>query len=198
MTQTQASITAAAQARPVAIGSPRIAQLVTKGIDPDIAELDLEMVKMKLADPEEGAGWNAEQCEDAEVEYKRYLTLCRKYTAPQHSIVPNKIMDTMWHYHILDTQAYCRDCDNLFGGYVHHYPYFGMCGDDDARNAVDAFEQTKGYYADAFGEQMDRSEVGSFWYNSGENSDCQKPGGPGRCKTNCARRCQKCKKGVQT
>ncbi len=159
MTQTQASVTAAAQARPVATGSSRVVQLVTKGIDPDIAALDLEMVKLKLADPEEGAGWNAEQCECAEVEYKRYLTLCRKYPTPQHSIVPSKVMDKMWHYHILDTRAYCRDCDNVFGGYFHHFPYFGMGGDDDARKAIDAFDQTKGYYADAFGEEMDHSKA---------------------------------------
>ena len=55
---------------PEPITLERISYLInTKGIDPNIANLDLEMVKMKLMDTEEGLGWTAEQCEIAEVEY---------------------------------------------------------------------------------------------------------------------------------
>ncbi len=74
-------------------------------------------------------------------------------------------MDKMWHYHILDTRAYCRDCDNVFGGYFHHFPYFGMRSEEDASNLVNAFEQTKAHYADAFGEQMDRNEAQKCWHS---------------------------------
>ena len=115
---------------PDPIRTERIGFLVSRGIDSDIAEIDLEMVKMKMTDPDEGAGWTVEQCDDAEVEYKRFLALCRKFPYPTYSIVPNKIMDMMWHYHILDTRAYCRDCDKVFGRYFHHFPYFGMRGDE--------------------------------------------------------------------
>ncbi len=98
---------------PESLTGDRVDFLQAKGIDEDIARVDLEMVKMKLAEPEEGAGWNAEQTNDAEIEYKRYLTLCRKYPYPKYSIVPNKIMDTMWHYHILDTRAYVKDSEAI-------------------------------------------------------------------------------------
>ena len=56
---------------PDSIGADRVAFLSAKGIDLDIAGIDLEMVKMKMRDTEEGTGWTTAQCEDAEVEYKR-------------------------------------------------------------------------------------------------------------------------------
>ena len=149
---------------PSPISADRIAFLINKGIDSDIAEIDLEMVKMKLGEPKEGIGWNKTQCEDAEVEYKRYLMLCRKFPHPHYSIVPNKPMDTMWHYHILDTRAYCRDSEKLFGGYFHHFPYFGLRGDEDEKQLKESFEETKLRYGKIFGESMIRGDI--------KESDC--------------------------
>lgn len=159
---------------PDAINQDRINFLLEKGIDEKVARIDLEMVKMKMAEPKEGIGWNKEQCEDAEIEYKRYLTLCMKYPHPHHSIVPNKIMDTMWHYHILDTKAYCKDSEAVFGGYFHHYPYFGLRGDDDEKALKDSFEDTKELYQGLFGESMTRSDGSDCWH------DCQN-----RCHNAC-------------
>jgi hypothetical protein len=86
---------------PDPISVERVSYLINqKGIDPVIANLDLEMVKMKLREPEEGENWTHEQCDSAEIEYKRYLHLCKKFGK---GIVPNKIMDKFWHYHILET-----------------------------------------------------------------------------------------------
>jgi hypothetical protein len=141
----------------------RISYLIhQKGIAPTIAEIDLEMVKMKLREPEEGEGWTAEQCDSAEIEYKRYLHLCKKYGK---GIVPNKIMDTVWHYHILDTPAYQADCQQIFGYFLHHYPYFGLRGEEDAQNLQISFEQTKIHYEEAFGEAIDRAEHTGCWHN---------------------------------
>jgi hypothetical protein len=162
---------------PMPITQDRIAFLIDKGIDENVASIDLEMVKMKMAEPKEGTGWNKAQCEDAEIEYKRYLTLCVKYPYPDYSVVPNKIMDTMWHYHILDTRAYCKDCDRVFGGYFHHYPYFGLCGDEDERALKSAFELTKGYYQDLFDESMEKDAESSCWH------DCQ-----GKCWHSCQKK----------
>jgi hypothetical protein len=62
---------------PDPISSERISFLINdKNIDPKVAELDLEMIKMKLRETEEGEGWTFEQCDSAEIEYKRYLHLC--------------------------------------------------------------------------------------------------------------------------
>lgn len=161
---------------PSPISTDRVAFLIKKGIDRDIAKTDLEMVKIKLAQPKEGVGWNKEQCEDAEIEYKRYLMLCRKFPHPYYAIVPNKIMDTMWHYHILDTRAYCSDCEKLFGGYFHHFPYFGMRGDEDEKQLELSFEETKTLYEKTFGESLVRGSVdkSDCWH------DCQ-----GRCHNEC-------------
>jgi hypothetical protein len=157
---------------PEPISEEKILSLVARGIDHNIASIDLEMVKMKMADPEEGSGWERDQIEDAEVEYKRYLTLCSRYPHPHYSIVPNGIMDEMWHYHILDTRAYQTDCNRVFGHYLHHFPYFGLRGGEDAQNLKSAFEITKELYEDAFGESLIRDEAS-------------------KCDRNCVSRCQR-------
>ena len=152
-------------AYPEKISGGRIQVLIAKGIDPTVAAIDLEMVKMKLRQPSEEVNWTEEQSEDAEVEYKRYLTLCLHYPYPRFSVVPNKIMDTMWHYHILDTRAYHRDCERVFGGYVHHYPYFGLRGKEDAQRLKETFEETKKLYEREFGEPMARSRESDCWHD---------------------------------
>ena len=152
---------------PEAITKDRVDFLIVKGIDNDIATIDLEMVKMKLREPKEGIGWTIDQTEDAEIEYKRYLHLTRHFPYPQFSIVPNKIMDTMWHYHILDTKAYFNDCENTFGQYLHHFPYFGLRGEEDAKNLLDCFEQTKIFYLQSFGVELNRENGADCWH------DCQ-------------------------
>ena len=151
---------------PDPIAPERVSILInSKSIEPSIAELDLEMVKMKLRDPDEGQGWSFEQCDSAEIEYKRFLHLNLQYR--KSAIVPNKIMDTMWHYHILDTRAYHRDSEKVFGGYFHHFPYFGMRGEQDAQDLENAFHATKKLYEEEFGEPMVRDEHSDCWH------DCQ-------------------------
>lgn len=150
---------------PAPISKERVDFLKGKRIDADIASIDLEMIKMKLREPKEGVNWTADQVEDAEIEYKRYLHLTRHFPYPTYSIVPNKIMDTMWHYHILDTRAYHRDCEKTFGHYLHHYPYFGLRGDDDAKNLKAQFENTKEYYLQTFGESMARNREADCWHD---------------------------------
>ena len=46
--------------------------------------------------------------------------------------VPCKLVDELWHAHILDTRAYRDDCYRIFGFFYDHYPYFGL------RDAADA------------------------------------------------------------
>lgn len=148
---------------PNPISPERVSYLINqKQVDPAIANLDLEMVKMKLREPEEGENWTHEQCDSAELEYKRYLQLCKKYGK---GIVPNKIMDTFWHYHILDTRAYHTDCNTIFGHYLHHFPYFGMRGEQDALDLKNAFLQTKEKYRDTFGEEIARDSHTDCWHD---------------------------------
>src|SRR5687768_15790807 len=133
------------------ITDQRISYLILqKGIDRTIASIDLEMVKLKLMDPEEGLGWTATECDIAEVEYKRFLHLNKKY--PDSIIVPNLTMDAMWHQHILDTNAYHLDCDIVFGNYFHHFPYFGMRNESDKQDLLSAFANTIIVYTNEFRE----------------------------------------------
>lgn len=114
----------------------------------DIEATDFTMVKLKLQDNEEGQGWSTAQCDEAEIEYKRFMALKRSY--PDKEIVPHHNVDIFWHQHILDTAKYAEDCDALFGYFLHHYPYFGMNGEQDAQNLSDAFEETKRLYKKHF------------------------------------------------
>jgi hypothetical protein len=151
----------------------RISYLInTKGIDPVIAGIDLEMVKIKLQDTVESLGWSEGQCDDAEIEYKRFLHLNHKF--PESPIVPHTVMDLMWHQHILDTRAYHKDCLLVFGGYFHHFPYFGIRSEDDKKNLDSAFSETQKIYSSEFGGEM-------------INEDSSK------CTRNCVSRCtRKC------
>src|ERR1022692_2458665 len=86
-----------------------------------INSIDLSMVKMKLMDEEEGQGWDKEYTDYVEQRYKRYL--CMIYISPKGSVVPTKDIDLFWHQHILDTRAYAKDCQLIFGKFLHHFPY---------------------------------------------------------------------------
>jgi hypothetical protein len=102
------------------------------------------------------------------------------FTPPRQAASFNKIMDTMWHYHILDTKAYHKDCGTVFGHYFHHFPYFGLRGEEDARNLKSAFEQTKQFYAATFGEPIDHSCAGGDCWHDCENRcwhECSGGGG---------------------
>lgn len=117
-----------------------------------IEEFDLSLISMKLMDASEGEGWSEQQCIEVAQEYRRYLKL--KLFYPSENIVPNRAIDTMWHYHILDTAAYQKDCNSIFGDILHHYPYFGMNGVSDQRNLFNSFDKTKMLYEKTFSTPM--------------------------------------------
>jgi hypothetical protein len=127
--------------------------VLTKEKEAAINSIDLSMISMKLMNEHDGVGWNEHQCAEVEKEYKRYLILNMLY--PDENIVPNMAIDTMWHYHILDTQAYQRDCQTVFGYFLHHYPYFGMQGEADEKQFVSSFDRTKMLYEKTFGATME-------------------------------------------
>jgi hypothetical protein len=148
-----------------------------------IATIDLSMVKLKLMDEEEGLGWTTEYADLVEERYRRYL--CMVYLRRDGSNVPTKEIDQFWHQHILATRAYAEDCDRVFGEFIHHFPYFGMRGDADAKDLSDSFERTKAFYVETFGSPY----TGVFTDAAGR---CHKCGG-GKC-TRCGHgKCVKCK-----
>lgn len=123
-----------------------------------IQALDLDPIKLKLMDAEEGQGWSREYADRMEVAYKRFLTLLVKF--PDETIAPTKDVDKFWHGHILDTLKYAEDCENLFGYFLHHFPYFGMRGEQDAAALRAASERMHVIYEREFGEPL---PAGSSW-----------------------------------
>ncbi len=116
----------------------------------DINEIDLEPIIVKLVDHEEGLGWTIKHALKVEGEYRRFLVLCKMF--PTEPIVPSAPIDDFWHFHILDTRKYEIDCNNFFGYFLHHFPYFGMRGEKDAENLSNAWKNTLKLYTDKFGE----------------------------------------------
>jgi hypothetical protein len=40
-------------------------------------------------------------------------------------LTPSKLVDELWHRHMLDTIADCKFCEWVNGGYLHHTPHYG-------------------------------------------------------------------------
>ncbi|MDN4053173.1 hypothetical protein QPK32_08785 [Massilia sp. YIM B02763] len=115
-----------------------------------VMELDLEPIKAKLMHVASGEGWSREKADAVEKEYRRFLCLMKLY--PHEETAPLADVDTFWHYHILDTMKYAQDCEQVFGYFLHHYPYVGMRGGDDAQFRLDSGERMRTLYEATFGE----------------------------------------------
>tara|TARA_B100000686_G_C16779232_1_gene970659 strand:+ start:424 stop:909 length:486 start_codon:yes stop_codon:yes gene_type:complete len=114
------------------------------------AGLDLEPIIFSLTQRGDGPGWSINKCRLIEKGYRRFLYLVKLY--PGNNLVPTKDIDIFWHTHILDTQKYMEDCDRILGYYFHHFPYFGMRGNDDQKNLQRAVRKTELLYIKHFGE----------------------------------------------
>jgi hypothetical protein len=120
-----------------------------------IEALDLGPIKFKATRQEGGYGWTPEHADRIEEAYKRYLILHAKY--PGLTLAPDQEVDRFWHLHILDTRKYASDCEAVFGHFVHHYPYLGLRGADDAKALQAAFQTTQALYAKEFGDEAVRA-----------------------------------------
>ncbi|MCH7598081.1 hypothetical protein IID27_03555 [Patescibacteria group bacterium] len=101
-------------------------------------------------DFEEGDGWSRQLADRIEVQYKQFLKLTFMSADP---VVPTKLIDTFWHTHILDTRKYAEDCEVTFGHFVHHFPYFGMRGEEDRANLKSSSQKTHMLAASVFGKE---------------------------------------------
>jgi len=111
--------------------------------------LDLDQIKMKLMHVESGEGWSTQRAEAVESEYRRFLFLMKKY--PEAEASPTVDVDTFWHYHILDTLKYARDCDAVFGYFLHHYPYVGIGASANDGDQLAGGERMRAIYEAEFG-----------------------------------------------
>ena len=122
-----------------------------------IADLNLDAIKVKLMHRESGEGWSLEKANAVEFEYRRFLILMKQF--PQEETAPLMDVDTFWHYHILDTLKYATDCEQVFGYFLHHFPYIGLRGEDDEAAHQRVGERMKQLYEQTFGEDYIRAET---------------------------------------
>ncbi|MEA5470965.1 hypothetical protein VB714_18970 [Spirulina sp. 06S082] len=105
---------------------------------------------VKAMDPEEGYGWSLDFTQQVSQEYRRFLVLC--YENSDLPVVPSTYIDNFWHLHILDTQKYQEDCQQYFGYFLHHFPYFGMRSKEDEENLKTSWERSCKLYEETFGQ----------------------------------------------
>lgn len=114
-----------------------------------IDSLDLDSIKVKLMHKLSGEGWTPARVDLVEREYRRFLHLMKKY--PNELTAPSVEVDKFWHQHILDTVKYSRDCQAVFGYFLHHYPYLGLNGEQDAAARLRAGQRMHELYEETFG-----------------------------------------------
>lgn len=151
-----------------------------------IDSIDLEPIKFKLM---KEFGWALEYSDHVEVLYKGYLLLSQLNL--DQPLVPTKAIDEMWHQHILDTRKYEDDCARTLGRFFHHFPYFGVRNDEDARNLEIAFAETRKLFVEHLGVDLVAPSVdteggrrpgfgGEETFSSTCKHECS-----GVCKTSC-------------
>lgn len=123
-----------------------------------VDEMDLGpiMFKLMLPENEEGHGWTREKCEQIAVLYRNFMyeSVCGTTL-----MVPTKDIDAMWHTHILDTEKYRADCRHVFGQFIHHFPYFGMRGEEDKLALQEAFETGRKVFEAKYGVNYDAESI---------------------------------------
>ena len=138
-----------------------LARLTTKPEQDVIAAiraLDLESVKLRVMDAELGEGWTREYADSIEAAYKTYLTMLVKYPDDAEDIMLSEDVDEFWHTHILQTTKYAKDCQQVFGNFLHHEPHVGEVTAEDHQKRTALAEKTRRIYEREFGS-VEMSEV---------------------------------------
>lgn len=133
------------------------------------ASLDFGPLKLKL---NKDGGAICPECSIstsyAERQYRHFLAL--QYAYSDIRIVPTKLIDAFWHAHILDTRAYHRDCEYMFGRYLHHNPYLGINGPEDIKALNAAFACTSKLWFTHFGYNLNGE--GDTHHEASKCGDC--------------------------
>ncbi|MCC7277278.1 MAG: hypothetical protein IT487_03045 [Chromatiaceae bacterium] len=119
-----------------------------------VAKIDFSMLKVKVCRDE---NLTMEECEEIEDLYRKFLALNMRY--PDRKICPTGPIDIFWHAHILDTRAYAKDCEILFGHMLHHFPYFGMRGAQDKQDLDKTFARSVELFIRHYGIDPTRGDT---------------------------------------
>eukprot|EP01084_Bolivina_argentea_P223086 377511_1 len=107
------------------------------------SKLDLSNILHKVSSEN---GWTNEFTLKVGEEYTKFLYMIKHYGSPA---VPSKMVDLIWHQHILDTKSYMNDMKNIFGKYIHHSPAYTEM---ERKDNGDKFKIFRERYHKLFGE----------------------------------------------
>lgn len=121
-----------------------------------IDSINFDMIVEKITAPDENVAklWSEEAARAAISYYRNFLKILRKHGESHDFLPPSIEIDEIWHHHILDTSKYQKDCQVIFGTFLHHYPYFGMRDEADHNALTSAFDVTQRLYVEEFGEPI--------------------------------------------
>jgi hypothetical protein len=100
----------------------------------EIEHIRFDLIGWKMRDSN-NCSFSDDEVEFAIGEYKRFITL--KVENPSARLSPTKMMDEAWHYHILDTKRYAKDCQVLYGDFVHHSPSYGPLDSEEKQTVLE-------------------------------------------------------------
>ncbi len=123
-------------------------QPIAKLLSSKVEAIDFSRLRHKYTASSE-AEMTEQEWDFSEQEYRRFLDL--KVLYPGVSLVPSKVVDKIWHAHILDTKSYREDCQLVFGKFMDHFPYFGIYGKEDYASLQSAFSKTVSLYEKHYG-----------------------------------------------
>lgn len=126
-----------------------------------INNLDFSMLITKMVAQQ---GWQKENAVQLSQLYKNFLFLIFKYGAQFPGLPPSEEIDEFWHNHVLDTQNYAKDCQQIFGRFIHHYPYTGLDGALTSQQVVNAFDNMQELHNKEFGFYIPKVSKRQFLY----------------------------------
>lgn len=116
-----------------------------------IDSIDFSMIIDKVIKTK---NWARKDVEKIAVLYRHFLFLNKKYREDNLPIPPSEEIDEFWHNHILDTRKYEKDCQAIFGHFLHHYPYFGIDGKTTKTDLDTAFDRVQELHKKEFGDYI--------------------------------------------
>ena len=118
-----------------------------------IWSVNLDKVVRKLK--KDHWSWSLAKIDRLMIEYRRFLTLNLIYGQPVS--VTSKVLDEVWHTHILFTSDYSDFCEKAFGQFLHHCPIMDT---SDLPASADRFFE---HYEATFGIPAP-SHYRSWWF----------------------------------
>jgi hypothetical protein len=103
-------------------------------------EIDFSSIASTAIEAKDGDALTVDRATAAIEQYRHFLVL--NFLYPNRTLVPDLIVDRIWHIHLLDTQKYQADCMEAFGYFLHHFPHFGKIDEADKRASELAFADT--------------------------------------------------------